>query len=231
MCKVDDEFEKSLVNESDTSVHNLTGLSYLALYSVCDGCFKDFILPKYESTLGDKKTEHKKQFKGYGGNKCFCFRKAIAKGGNKIKYTPDIRFWYRTKRTFGYAGYHISLRKRKGRGALRVLANKNDENATTVSHLCGNSHCCQEGHTVVERKTINDDRTICHKAIYNIIERGSMNDTMLYAFLAGMCKHEPMCFSTDTNDIRGEAEKQLGIVNAAVDKAMKAASLKGKKSK
>lgn len=70
----------------------------------------------------------------------------------------------------------------------RVSQKKNELNALSISHLCGNGGCCRPGHLLIERKTINEERTACHTFLRRCETKSDA------ACICRLCPHTPKCF-------------------------------------
>lgn len=69
-----------------------------------------------------------------------------------------------------------------------VCVKKNDPDARSISHLCGNGGCARPGHLRIEPKRINDERNHCHfllRRCKSILQSNVIRD---------VCPHTPKCF-------------------------------------
>lgn len=90
-------------------------------------------------------------------------------------------------------GYHLAAFLLFGREKLeKVSSGKTEEDALTISHLCGTRRCLNLDHLILELKRINDERTHCHFAISNVKEKSGWQGvkTLLDC---GACPHTPKC--------------------------------------
>ena len=88
-----------------------------------------------------------------------------------------------------YWGYQIVALLKYGYDSLvRVSSSKSEPGALTISHLCGAPWCLNPDHLLLEPKTINDERTACHRGILV----GVTNGQSVSHFLPH-CPHTPPC--------------------------------------
>nr|CAJ44450.1 homing endonuclease [Naegleria sp. NG393]CAJ44452.1 homing endonuclease [Naegleria sp. NG647] len=69
-----------------------------------------------------------------------------------------------------------------------VSRSKKENDARTISHLCGNGGCARPGHLRIEKKSVNDERNHCHF----LLRRSQSRHQSEMIRLA--CPHSPRCF-------------------------------------
>jgi hypothetical protein len=69
-----------------------------------------------------------------------------------------------------------------------VSTSKNELDARTISHICGNGGCARPGHLKIETKRVNDERCHCH-----FLLRRSLSENQS-EMIRMACPHEPKCF-------------------------------------
>jgi hypothetical protein len=70
----------------------------------------------------------------------------------------------------------------------KVSQKKQQENAYSISHICGNGGCARPGHLIIEKKYLNDERASCHRFLRRC--RHKLECRMIRR----LCNHTPKCF-------------------------------------
>jgi hypothetical protein len=80
---------------------------------------------------------------------------------------------------------------------LKKVSQKKQENAYSISHLCGNGGCARPGHLMIEKKLINDERVHCHRFLRRCRHK------LEARVIRRLCTHNPKCFVNTYLNIKG----------------------------
>lgn len=93
-------------------------------------------------------------------------------------------------------GYQVVASTKFGKEALKEIESVKGADSLLISHLCGTRNCLVPEHLVLETKAINDQRTMCHFVMRNVLHK-SGRDGLAQAMALGLCLHSPPCGSED----------------------------------
>lgn len=79
----------------------------------------------------------------------------------------------------------------------KVSQKKRQENAYSISHICGNGGCARPGHLIIEKKFFNDERTSCHRFLRKCRHK------LESRIIRRLCNHTPKCFVNTYINIKG----------------------------
>ena len=94
-------------------------------------------------------------------------------------------------------GYQVVAREKFGAAKIEGLAAvKTSKDALVISHLCGTRNCLVPSHLFLESKETNDQRTMCHYVMRNVLAK-SGRDGLTTCMGLGLCPHAPTCGMED----------------------------------
>lgn len=105
---------------------------------------------------------------------------------------PSVKRTYVKNKHHIYGNYFNAYVKFGSVRLSEIPAAKEKRDDLVLSHLCGTKYCCTKEHMLIEPKWINDERTYCHFAMWNLWVTSGRN-AVLNALANGMCPHFPRC--------------------------------------